>query len=205
MSSPPANLHKEQRRSTLCVTCRSRQIQCNGIHPSCGPCKDSNRTCVWPENGSGPRRGSFTAAARPSISALDTASTRSLPRRSQRAKAPVASGGQREGSGGSSKAAGSNVSPQTQRVPTSQHIPDVPTKIHVISYKKLREGYEETSAELQAACTDEGCFWLDLKSEVGILSHVEWLLRMSQTLHNVPQTEKWKYEEESPEGNNNIQ
>lgn len=102
------------------------------------------------------------------------------------------------------KAARSSVPPQTQQVPTSQQIPNVTTKIHVISFKKLREGDEETSAELQAACTNEGCFWLDLESEGEILRHVEWLLRMAQTLHDVPQAEKWKYEEESPEGNNNI-
>jgi len=76
--------------------------------------------------------------------------------------------------------------------------------MRIISYKKLLEGDEETGAELLTACTNEGCFWLDLESEVEILNSVEWLLRLSQTLHDVPQVEKWKYEEESPEGPNNI-
>lgn len=76
--------------------------------------------------------------------------------------------------------------------------------MRMISYKKLLEGDKEASAELLAGCTYEGCFWLDLESEVETLKRAEWLLRISQTLHDVPQVEKWKYEEESLEGYNNI-
>lgn len=207
MSSQQANPENKQCSTTPCTTCRSHQVQCNGIHPSCGPCKNGNKTCVWPEDGRGPRRGSFTAAARFSILNLDKAPTRSSPRRSQPPKAPVASGRRRHGSGRLSKPVGNDGPQQPQQAQggkQSRQSPTVPTHARVVSYKKLLEGDEETGAELLAACTNHGCFWLDLESEVKILKGAEWLLHVSQSLHDVPQVEKWKYEEESPEGYNNI-
>lgn len=78
------------------------------------------------------------------------------------------------------------------------------TGMRCISYNKLVEGDDGACAELLAASTNEGYFWLDLNSEVELVNRVDWLLRMSQTLHDLPEEEKWKYEEERPDGSNNI-
>lgn len=111
----------------------------------------------------------------------------------------MAAGGQRDGGGRFLNLGGSDAVQHGQQREQAKQM-----AVRRISYKKLLDGDDGACAELLVACTSEGCFWLDLNSEVDLLNRVDWLLRMSQTLHDLPEEEKWRYEEERPDGYNNI-
>ncbi|PWY94665.1 hypothetical protein BO94DRAFT_531601 [Aspergillus sclerotioniger CBS 115572] len=45
MSQP----HRKRRKIALaCTPCRARKIRCDGVEPTCGPCKRRETSCSYP-------------------------------------------------------------------------------------------------------------------------------------------------------------